>query len=219
MKKKFLFILSLLMIICITSIPVSAQASTGKDVTKSFKHTKKVIKLVNELNNWSCYQYIYILKSKDKKTVALTDNNILNIAALGYYEPNLGEYISATQKGILSRTYLLFGKKPSFDSLNTYKDKEANELLNKNNGQYICKLENGGLATLYGDWGISYPKMKLLSIIKVKHKIHQVNVKNYLYDAETKKAKNYGITTFTIKKSKKEHYGYIITAIQLHKTR
>lgn len=207
------------MIFSILSIPVLAQASTGKDVTKSFKHTKKVMKLVNELNNWNCYQYINILKSKEKKTVNLSDNNILNIAALGYYEPNLGEYISATQKGILSRTYSIFGKKPSFDSLNTYKDKEANKFLQKNNGEYICKLENGGLATLYGDWGISYPKMKLISIIKVKHKIHQVKVKNYLFDAETKKAKDYGITTFTIKKIKKQKYGYIITGINLQKTR
>lgn len=218
MKKKIIFILSLLIVFCISSIPVSTQASTGKDVTKTFKDTKKVLKLVNEINDWSGYQYFYLLKSKEKKTVTLSDNNILNIAALNYYEPNLGDYISVTEKGILARTFLLFGKKPGFDSLNTYKDEEANLTMNKNK-EYICKLENGGLATVYGDWGTASPKMKLLSVTNAENNSYQVKVKNYLYDAETKKSKDYGISTITVKKSSKADYGYIITGIELQMTK
>ncbi len=218
MKKKILFMLSLLMVLCIVGIPVATQAATGRDVTKSFKDTKKVVKLVNEINDWSGYQYFYLLKSKEKKTVTLSDQNVLNIAALNYYEPDLGEYISATDKGILSRTFLLFGKKPGFGSLNTYKEEEATESMNSNK-EYICKLKNGGLATIYGDWGTASPKMKLLSITKVGNNSYQVKVKNSLFDAEANKAKDYGISTITIKKSSESKYGYIITGIKLQMTR
>lgn len=219
MKKKLLLIISLflLVIIAVSNNTTTAQASTEKDVTKSFKDTKKVTKLVNELNNWSGYQYIYLLKSKEKKTITLTDINILNIAALNYYEPNLGDYISATEKGILTRTQLLFGKEPSLDLLNTYEDEKASESMKKN--EFICKLTNGGLKTLYGDWGMYYPKMKLLKITKADAKTYTIRVKTYFVNDETKKKDKYGYTTITINKSTKSDYGYIISGIKLQKTK
>lgn len=217
MKKKLVIIFALFILLCLSSTPITTQASsTEKDVTKSFKDTKKVTKLLNELNTWTGYEYIYLLKSKEKKTVKLTDNNMLNIVALNYYEPNLGDYISATEKGILSRTNLLFSKSPSFDSLNTYEDDKASEFMNENN-EYICKLSGGGLATVFGDWGMYYPKMKLLTITKVNDKIYQASVKTYFIDDETKKKDAFGITTFTIKKSTKSVYGYTITGVKLQK--
>jgi hypothetical protein len=217
MKKQLIIIFTLIMTLCFVGVPASIQASTGKDVTKSFKDTKKVTKLVDELNDWCGYQYIYLLKSKEKQTVDLTDNTILNIAALNYYEPNLGEYASVTEKGILARTNLLFGKSPSLDSLKTYEDEKANELMNKKK-EYICKLTGGGLATVYGDWGMLYPNMKVLSIVKTNDKQYQVKAKTYFTDAETKKKTDYGVTTLTIKESSKSKNGYVITGIKIQKT-
>lgn len=218
MKKKLILIVSLLIILCISGLPATTQASAEKDVTKSFKDTKKVTKLLYELNNWSGYQYIYLLKPKEKKTVKLTDNNLLNIVGLNYYEPNLGDYASATEDGILTRTNLLFGKKPSLDSLNTYEDEKASESMNAKS-EFICKIKSGDLATIYGDWGMYYPKIKVMKITKVKDKIYNVRVKTYFVDSETQKKDEFGITTFTIKKSTASDYGYIITGIKLQKTR
>ena len=215
--KKIGFIASLFLLLCVTSIPIIANASTGEDITKSFKDTEKVTKLVNELNDWSGYQYIYLLKSKQKETIKLTDKNMLNMVALNYYEPDLGDFMTATENGIYTRTNLLFGKKPGLDSLNTYADEQAGESMKSN--EFICKLTNGGLMTVYGDWGSYYPKMKLLKITKVRDKIYNVRVKTYFIDDETKKKNEYGITTFTIKKSTKSDYGYVITGIKLEKKR
>lgn len=206
----------LLIVLCLFTLPVKVQASTEKDISKSFKNTKKITELVKELNDWSGFQYIYLLKSKEKKNIALTEYNMLNIAALDYYEPDLGDYKSATKEGILRRTDLLFGKKPSLDSLNTYEEDKASVSMDKHH-EFICKLKNGGLTTLYGDWGEYYPDMELLGVYSGKDETYKVRVKNYFVECETNKKNDYGITTFTVKKSSNTKYGYIITGIKLQK--
>ncbi|BCN31493.1 hypothetical protein [Anaeromicropila herbilytica] len=219
MKKKLVFIVSLLFMLCVTSIPVTTSAAAEKNVTKSFKETKKVTKLVNELNDWTGYQYIYLLKNGEKKTVQLTDKNILNIAGFNYYEPNLGDIATATQKGIIKRTNLLFGKKPNLTTLNTYDSKTAQEQMNKN-GEFISVVSGGAITTMVGDWGTYAPSMKVLKITKVNQKTFHVYVETYFREVGTKKKDYYGVTKFTIQKTtNKSSNGYIITGIKLQKAK
>lgn len=203
-KTTKLLLLTLICALILSVIPVNmSNATTKKDVTKTFKDKKQVTNLVKCLNTWIGYQYLYNKEDYTNTTVKLTNNFMLNAVGINYNNPS--------KKGLQNKAKAVFGKKPSIKYLNTYKTNDdffASE-------DFAGILEDGTIVTLVGDWGTAAPVMTVKKILKTSSTTYTITVQTHLNDKVDNTNKLVGTTTFTIKKNKNLKYGYYITGIKM----